>query len=314
MISVVIPLFNKQKYVDFCIESLYLSAKNAGVEIEVVIVDDFSTDDSVGQVLSSERNVKLLQLNENKGPSYARNFGVKHAKFNFVYFIDADDFVDLNFFSALHLSLQLHPKEFVYVFGVQRVVDKIDYDHTSKTINSSIKCKTVYEYHRTLCEGLLLFTASSVCVRKDVFDEVGFFDEGSRYSEDAEFWARLSANYNSIVCTSKLCYYRAVNNSLSQVSFKKLEQKPILLIRLFKQINKSSPKEVRRAFSLMFLKYLFLVSKNKKSNKRLIWNLNYFNNCSFPYNLYSFLIYMCPPFVLASIFSLFLKFKNWRFN
>jgi|GEM_PF-5360900 len=314
MISVVIPLFNKEKYVNFCIESLYCSASNARIEIEVVIVDDFSTDNSVERVLSSERNVKLLRLEENKGPSYARNFGVKHTRFNFIYFIDADDFVDLNFFSSLYRSLKLYPQDFVYVFGVQCVPDSTENMYSSESIDLSVKHKAKYEYHRNLCSGLLLFTASSVCVRKNVFDNVGFFDEGSRYSEDAEFWARLSESYNSIVCSSKLCYYRTVDNSLSQISFKKLEQKPILLTRLFNQINKSSPKEVRGAFSLMFVKYLFLVSKNKKSNKKLIWNFDYFNNCSLPYKFYSFLIYICPSFVLASTFSLFLKLKNRRFN
>tara|TARA_R110000850_G_scaffold161802_1_gene286411 strand:- start:6848 stop:7810 length:963 start_codon:yes stop_codon:yes gene_type:complete len=320
MISVVIPLFNKEQYVNFCIESLYCSAMKARVEIEVIIVDDLSTDKSVERVLSSERDVKLLRLEENKGPSYARNFGVRHSAFDFIYFIDADDFVDINFFSYLYHSLKLYPHDFVYVFGIQCIADGAENLNStgslipSESLNSSIKHKTKYEYHRNLCSGLLFFTASSVCVRKDVFDKVGFFDEGSRYSEDAEFWARLSECYDSIVCSSKLCYYRTVENSLSQVSFKKLEHKPILLTRLFNQINKSSPKEVKEAFSLMFVKYLFLVSKNKNSNKQLIWSVDYFNNCSLPYKFYSFLIYICPSLVLARTFSMFLKFKNRRLN
>lgn len=86
-LSVIIPLYNAEKYIGKAIESV-LSQK--GIEVECIVVDDDSTDSSAEIV----KNYPIKYLHkQNGGASSARNFGLKYASGEFVMFLDADDFI-----------------------------------------------------------------------------------------------------------------------------------------------------------------------------------------------------------------------------
>lgn len=88
MISVVIPLYNKEASIAQSLKSVLSQEYD---DYEVVIVDDGSTDGSVGVVEAmNDPHIRLIKQ-ENGGPSKARNTGVKNAKGEWIYFIDADD-------------------------------------------------------------------------------------------------------------------------------------------------------------------------------------------------------------------------------
>ena len=87
--SVVIPLYNKAKYIKTCIDSVF---KQTYRDYEVVIVDDGSTDNGVEVIQKSYNSNKIrIVQKENGGPSSARNNGVKEANGEWVVFLDADD-------------------------------------------------------------------------------------------------------------------------------------------------------------------------------------------------------------------------------
>ena len=88
MISVVIPLFNKEASIK---QSLMSVLSQSYQDFEVVIVDDGSTDNSVAKVEEIQDSRIRLILQENGGPGKARNTGVKNAKGEWVLFLDADD-------------------------------------------------------------------------------------------------------------------------------------------------------------------------------------------------------------------------------
>lgn len=88
MISVVIPLYNKEKYVRRTIDSVL---KQTFQDFEIVVVNDGSTDNGVG-VVNSYNNPKIRLVNqENQGVSAARNRGISEAKYDYIAFLDADD-------------------------------------------------------------------------------------------------------------------------------------------------------------------------------------------------------------------------------
>lgn len=88
MISVVIPLYNKEQYI---LPTLHSLLEQQGVEFEVIVVDDGSTDGSVAAVERlQDKRITLVQQ-PNGGPSSARNTGVRHAHFDWVLYLDADD-------------------------------------------------------------------------------------------------------------------------------------------------------------------------------------------------------------------------------
>jgi glycosyltransferase involved in cell wall biosynthesis len=104
LVSVIIPCFNGSQYVDGAVDSV-LRQRQAGVaNVEMIIVDDVSTDDSVERVkrrMAAEPHaIRLLQQPRNLGPSTARNAGLRQANGNFVCFLDVDDEYAPGFFAS----------------------------------------------------------------------------------------------------------------------------------------------------------------------------------------------------------------------
>jgi len=88
--SIIIPFYNSEKYISFCLDSII---KQHFKDFEVLIVDDFSSDNSLNIVekyVLKDKRFKLL-INKTKGVSSARNLGLNHASGSFVTFLDSDD-------------------------------------------------------------------------------------------------------------------------------------------------------------------------------------------------------------------------------
>jgi len=92
-ISFIIPIFNKEKY----LETLILSIQHQLVEeFEIIFIDDFSNDNSVkiiNKFLKIDRRIKLIKNKLNKGTLYSRCYGVLHSNGEYINFVDPDDFV-----------------------------------------------------------------------------------------------------------------------------------------------------------------------------------------------------------------------------
>lgn len=100
-ISVIIPVYNTEKYIEKCLESL---AKQTMQDFEVIIVNDGSTDESGRAIKNYMRKtrIKIKYLEkENGGLASARNYGVKRASGKYISFLDSDDYLDENLFSEL---------------------------------------------------------------------------------------------------------------------------------------------------------------------------------------------------------------------
>ena len=95
MVSIIIPVYNVEKYLQECLESaINQTYKN----IEIIAINDGSTDSSLAileEYASKYGNLKIVNQ-ENKGMSGARNAGLKVANGEYIYFLDSDDFIDLN--------------------------------------------------------------------------------------------------------------------------------------------------------------------------------------------------------------------------
>lgn len=101
-VSVIIPVFNTEKYLRKCLDSVCNQTLS---DIEIICVDDCSTDNSLNilkEYASKDNRIKLIEFKENKGAAVARNTGIIEAKGEYVGFIDSDDYVDLDFYEKLY--------------------------------------------------------------------------------------------------------------------------------------------------------------------------------------------------------------------
>ena len=100
-ISVIVPVYNTEKYVEKCLKSII---SQEYVEVEVIVVNDGSTDNSANIIKQFElqypNKVKCYDK-ENGGLSDARNFGVTKATGDYICFVDSDDYIDRNLFKSL---------------------------------------------------------------------------------------------------------------------------------------------------------------------------------------------------------------------
>ena len=98
LVSIIVPIFNGEKYIVDCVESVL---RQSYVNLEVILVDDGSTDGTTGILKRykklDERVIVICQ--ENKGVSAARNVALKAARGDYVCFVDSDDYIDCEFVS-----------------------------------------------------------------------------------------------------------------------------------------------------------------------------------------------------------------------
>ncbi len=118
MISVVIPLYNKEQIIEKCLQSVLSQDYD---DFEVIIVNDGSTDRSVEIVKAiDDSRIRLIEQ-ENGGPSKARNTGVKNAKGDWIVFLDADDEFLSGALKKFCNLIQNHPN--VSMFGCSYITN-----------------------------------------------------------------------------------------------------------------------------------------------------------------------------------------------
>lgn len=141
-LSVVVPVYNGEKYLSQCIESI-LNQKTK-YKFEVICVDDGSTDNSfkiLNKYMNDGIHLTIIHQN-NKGISGARNTGLKHALGKYILFIDNDDFIDSNFIDIMLDKAYVHKADIV----------KCGYKlyRKGKNINSVIEDDETYLYGKSI--------------------------------------------------------------------------------------------------------------------------------------------------------------------
>ena len=98
-VSVIIPVFNVEKYINECVESV---VNQTLTDIEIICIDDGSTDNSLNLLKQiPDPRIKIISQ-ENKGLAAARNEGIKHATGEYIAFLDADDFLNYHALDKLY--------------------------------------------------------------------------------------------------------------------------------------------------------------------------------------------------------------------
>lgn len=220
-VSVVIPAYNAEAHLAECLASVRSQA--GGAELEIVVVDDGSTD-GTSTVAASHADVVLVRLATNSGPSVARNTGVEASSGRYVAFLDADDLWPRGSLAARLEVLQRRP-EAGLVFGDCRQFDAGG-EWRRTLFESGHWGATAWgrggEVPDAYCQLLAdnFITTGSVVVRREVLGAVGGFAEDLRLVEDLDLWLRI-AHRQPIAWCDEVCLLRrrhAANTSADPAS------------------------------------------------------------------------------------------------
>ena len=190
-VSVVIPTFNREGFIEQCVVSALQQSKKPD---EVIVVDDGSSD-KTWDVLRTlgfsdskeERNSLRYIFQRNKGVSAARNLGIKAAKYRYIAFLDSDD-------------LWLEKKLEKQISSLESQSTRYRLSHTNEIwVRNGVRVNAHLKHEKNggdifiQCLKLCCISPSSSLVDRSVFDDFGFFDENLPACEDYDFWLRFCA-------------------------------------------------------------------------------------------------------------------------
>ena len=206
LISVIIPVYNGEKYLSECLESVLNQTYQ---NLEIIIVNDGSTDNTKSIVEDySRRDSRILLLNneESRGVSEARNYGIKTSNGNYICFIDADDVVKNDFIEKIFFKMDDDTD--VVCCGYYEVQDNIDNILKEHTLPNK-KANTVDESYRLyseyLTESVVMQAVWGKIFRKDLFKDISF--EPLKVGEDEVLFVNIMTLNAAIKTINYIGYY-----------------------------------------------------------------------------------------------------------
>lgn len=196
-VSVVIPTYNRRDFLVQAINSVLRQTKPCD---ELLIVDDGSTDNTRQEVAriirTSPLNIRYIQQ-QNSGPAAARNRGVREAKYDLIAFLDSDDR-----WEKRKLAYQLQAMENDPDYLISHTLER--WYRRGEHLNQKKKHIPRHGNIFTHCLQLCAVGMSTVMVRRELFEQIGPFNEELRCCEDYDLWLRASARYAFLLVEKKL--------------------------------------------------------------------------------------------------------------
>ena len=204
-VSVVIPVYNVEKYIETCIDSL---KKQSLKEMEFIFVDDGSTDDSLSKVESfskEDNRVRIFSNVINKGPGMSRNHGIDLARGEYISFMDSDDYVGTDFYERLYRKAKENNGHDI-AKGVRQKVSDAGELIVSDCHTLNEKIKTELKKEKPLCV-LFSFEHQTAIFRHGLFDDGDARYGNTLKAEDVTFLFKICNKTNDIVFDEDAVYY-----------------------------------------------------------------------------------------------------------
>jgi len=184
-ISVVIPTFNRVDQLEIALQSVL---EQTFTPSEIIVVDDGSSDGSKTMLRSRFGDRIRYHYQENRGVSHARNVGVELSSGNWIAFLDSDDQWLPEKLELQIAAIESHPE-----FGFCHTNEIWIRD--GKRVNSMNKHEKTGGYIYQKCLPLCVVSPSSVLIKRQIFNDIGFFDESLPVCEDYDYWLRYCASH-----------------------------------------------------------------------------------------------------------------------
>lgn len=255
-ISVIVPVFNRESFIEECLESILAQSVS---DYELIVVDDGSTDQTPSKLSRFKEKITVITQKQ-QGPSAARNAGIEHASGEWLSFLDSDD---------LWLPSKLEKQlKFLAVETDCKIcyTEEIWFRH-GRRVNPGKKHQKYsgWIYPRLL--PLCIISPSSVIIHRSVLETVGRFDADLPACEDYDLWLRIGAHYPISLIPAHLIIKR--NGHPGQQSQKFWGMDRFRVISLVKMIKSGvlSPEYEAATQKVLFKKCNILIQGHEKRGK-----------------------------------------------
>lgn len=275
-VSIILPIYNVEKYLDECIKSLINQSYR---NIEILAMNDGSKDNSINIInrYAKKDNRITIISDKNKGQGACRNKAIKIASGKYLFFMDSDDYLDINTIEILIKKIMELDSDIIIYNGI--AFD--DYDNNIKfhknkyfNINNNISNK-IYSGREFAKFGLNYISPCIKLYNKNFIKENNIFFTEGKYGEDVEFWYKCCLYANKISYVDFIGYYRRyrANSTMTGENIRVIKDRIENLINL-KAIVNMVDEEYRIYFEENLSSYaLDLFYKIVKRNKKEIVEL-----------------------------------------
>lgn len=274
-ISVVVPVYNGEKYIKRTLDSIFHQTM---LPYEVIMVDDGSVDNSslvIQEYFDTHKKaitqVKLINQ-KNQGAGAARNTGIKNSTGNWIAFLDSDDIWDENKIKYTYETIKKHPKAMMVSHNMYVVTDD-DYES-----------KTYAELHKKYNKKTPLFTqlyylpflpTPCVTLKRNLVDKAGLFDISLPSCQDWDMWLKCSLYMNDsdnlVIIDKPLFYYLTRKGSISYNTKKRYECGRIVHMRYKPKLKEYMTKREANKYSRRAMNiFVFGESYNALKQHRIL--------------------------------------------
>lgn len=230
-ISIIIPVFNKEKFICRSIDSILNQTFD---DYDIIIVNDGSTDNSVRKILKyKDKRIKIINQ-KNMGPGFARNIGIQESNSKYITFLDADDEWMPSFLDEYYLKLSSNP-ECDYIVGTHfQGINKV----TNLNIWEKLQLKEgIWEcpdkinynlFHQYLTQ--LHTIGAMICKKNILIKYKGFYSKYKyKYGEDRYLEIQLLINHKLYLFLKPLLWYHKETQGISTILDRKKPLVPIIM-------------------------------------------------------------------------------------
>jgi glycosyltransferase involved in cell wall biosynthesis len=259
LVSVVIPVYNGEKTIRYTIESVLNQTLS---DLELIVINDGSQDSTLEIVLSiKDLRLKVFSY-PNGGLSASRNRGIAQASSDYISFIDADDLWTADKLEAQFKALQANPEAVVAYSWTDFI------DEAGEFLRRGCHLTLNGDVYANLLLVNFLENGSNMLIRRQVFTEVGEFDESLKAGEDWDMYIRLAKRYHFVAVPSPQILYRISANSMS-ANYKRQEAACLQVIeKAFNQAPESLKYLKKYSLGNLYKYYTFRVLEGAMARRR----------------------------------------------
>lgn len=293
MVSIIIPVYNVEKYLRICLESILAQTYT---DYEVILVNDGSKDESLSICEEFVRNDSRFRVisQENKGLSSARNTGIREATGEYIYFIDSDDVIDSrlletvvniadeNKANIVQVSVESVPEQ--YGFNEKEYINSCEITKEIKLFDTIDSLYNLDRDNQSIAKDIRLYTTVvwTKLYRRSAFKNL-IFPEGQRMHEDQMVSHRFIEEAGGMIYVNAPLYkYRCSDASLIRVGWKVArliildcyEDRLKCCERVYENASENNKGRAKSLLDYMYYRYLVccfrnfhMVEKNLKVNE-----------------------------------------------